>query len=364
MEFPLEGVRVVCFAELYPGPYAAALMADMGANVIQVERPTGDQGRQMPDFFATFARGKRSVVADLKDDRIRERLRPLLEKADIVLEGFSPGTAARLQVDYDSVRAINPGVIYASITGFGQTGPYRDRVGHDLSYQSIVGLLEDQYQDPRAVPTAALGDVSGSLFALVGILAALEGHHRTGQGTYIDVSMTDCLVASLAPWIAPALNGRTRIDVGERAPANALFKTSDGRVLSLSIVQEDHFWRELCVELGLHEYMNLSFDERADQSDRLREAVTERIAGDTMSHWTRRLASIRVAWAPVNSLEDVAEDPHFATRGMFPEIRGEDGQPMRVVGTPLKFSHYRSATSGSVPGLGEATEELLGGIPE
>jgi crotonobetainyl-CoA:carnitine CoA-transferase CaiB-like acyl-CoA transferase len=262
-------------------------------------------------------------------------------------------------VDYPTLSRINPRLIYASITGFGQNGPYRDRAGHDLSFQSVAGLLDEQSREPGRKPAISLGNVSGALFAVIGILSALNGRLETGRGTYIDVSMTDCLLSAIAPWVSPILNGRPRIDVTDMSPANALFKTSDGRVLSLSIVHEDHFWRALCLHLDLAEHAELDFDGRAAKFGELSLTLAERIATDTLENWGREFDRLRIAWSPVNALEDLPSDPHFASRGMFAEIVGADGSPLRVVGQPLKFSAYRNAPMRPVPPLGEANEEYL-----
>lgn len=359
MKAPLEGILVVCFAELYPGPYAASIMADMGAEIVQIERPSGDRGRPLTDFFATFARGRRSIAIDLKEPASVERLAPLLKRADVVIEGFSPGTAKKLGVDYATLSTINPALIYASITGFGQTGPYRDRVGHDLSYQAVSGLLDEQSREPGTKPTVASGDVSGALFAVIGILAALQGRATSpGKGTYIDVSITDCLLSSMAPWVAPVLNGRPRMHVAE-APANALYKTKDGRVLSLSILQEDHFWRALCELLGLSEHAMLDFDGRAGKLDLLSGLLADRIAEDTLDNWGRAFDRLRIAWSPVYALEDIPSDPHFQARAMFDSIPNADGSSTRIVRQPLKFSEYTNTPLGQVPELGEANRELL-----
>ncbi len=359
MGTPLQGIVVLCFAELYPGPYATALMADLGAEVILIERPAGERGRSIPDFFAAFARGKRSVSIDLKQPDSIERLTPLLRRADVVIEGFAPGTAARLGIDYETLSGINPRLVYASISGFGQTGPYRDRAAHDLSYQSIAGLLADQAFEPGKKPALATGDVSAALFTVIGVLAALQGRSTTGRGTYIDVGVTDCLVSCMTPWLTPLLNDRPPFAAGE-APANGLFATSDGRVISLSVLQEDHFWQALCDLLELREYRNLDWDARAARTLQLQEEITSRIATYPLAYWSVELDQRRIAWSPVLQLDEVARDPHTRARGLIDEVQDPKGGTFRFMRQPLKFSSYANAAATPVPEVGEANVDLLG----
>ena len=354
---PLDGLLVVCFAELYPGPYATALLVDLGAEVVIVERPGGERGRAIPDFFAAFARGKRSVSIDLKAPDAVLRLDPLLRRADVVFEGFSPGTADRLGIGYAALSEINPRLIYASITGFGQTGPLRSRPAHDLSYQAFAGVLAE-HADPAVLPTIASGDTSGALFSVIGVLAALQARSRTGLGTFVDVSVTDCLVSCMVPWVGPVLNGRAPLVVAD-APANGLFRTSDGRMLSLSVMQEDDFWVRLCDLIGLEEHAGLDFAQRGEQARELRERVAERIAQRRMTHWERELDARRIAWSPVHTFAEVAEDPHLRQRRLFDALPDPDGRTFRFIRQPLRFSNYRSAAISGVPAVGESNALLL-----
>lgn len=355
---PLEGLVVVCFAELYPGPYATALLVDLGAEVILVERPTGERAREIPDFFCAFARGKRSVSLDLKRPEALHKIRPLIERADVVYEGFSPGTADRLGIGYDALISINPKLIYISISGFGQTGPYRDRVAHDLSYQGVTGVLADQIDSPQStMPAIASGDVSAALFSVIGMLSALHGRATNGKGSFVDVSVTDCLVSCMAPWLTTVLNQRPPLSVAE-APANGVFHASDGRALSLSIMQEDNFWRELCDLLDLQSYAELDFGGRHFAARTLKPLIAERIAAQPFVHWAYELDRRRIAWSPMLTPEEVTQDPHFQARSMFDEIHTGEGT-LRFVRQPLKFSEYTNAPVCNVPTVGDSNDELL-----
>lgn len=361
---PLDGLRVVCFAELYPGPYATSLLVDLGAEVVIVERPGGERGRAIPDFFAAFARGKRSVSVDLKAPDALRRLDALLRRADVVFEGFSPGTAERLGIGYEALRRINPGLIYASISGFGQTGPFRSRPAHDLSYQAFSGVLAE-HASPNALPTIASGDVGSALFSVIGVLAALQARSRTGKGTFVDVSVTDCLVSCMAPWVGPVLNGRAPLSAAD-APANGLFRTADGRILSLSVMQEDDFWKRLCELIDLPEHADLDFDRRGERAAELRAIVADRIGRREMSYWASELDARRIAWSPVHSYADVAQERLFHERRLFDSIAGPDGGTFRFIRQPLRFSNFGNAPISGVPAVGESNARWLsssGGEP-
>ncbi|MGD9890407.1 MAG: CaiB/BaiF CoA transferase family protein, partial [Dehalococcoidia bacterium] len=209
---PLDGITVVSMAEQYPGPYCTMLLADMGADVILVERPgRGDPARGptgMSDHFAALSRNKRSIAVDAKREAGREIIVRLARDADVLVEGFRPGVMDRLGLGYAALGEVNPRLIYCSITGYGQDGPYRSRPGHDLSYQALAGLLSSLIPagqfDRR--PGVAIGDLSSAMFAAQGILAALIARAQTGRGQSIDVSMTDGLVSWMGTAITAALS--------------------------------------------------------------------------------------------------------------------------------------------------------------
>ena len=196
---PLDGLRVVSMAEQYPGPFCTMMLSDFGADVIQVERPDGgDPARFLPSFFEAINRGKRSLALDIKSADGRDRLLELIDRADVFLEGFRPGKLARLGLDWPTLSARNPRLIYCSISGFGQTGPYRDRPAHDLTYQGLGGALNERLtgEVTGAPPEFLMGDTCSALYAAIGILTALQGRERTGRGTYVDVAMSDTVTAA------------------------------------------------------------------------------------------------------------------------------------------------------------------------
>lgn len=359
MNGPLAGVVVLSLAEQLPGPYATLLMADLGADVILVERPgVGDPARAFPHFFSAISRNKRSVCLNLKSPGDKARFDALVARADVVLEGYAPGTAARLGIDYEALKQVNSRLIYASISGFGQTGPYHDRPAHDISYQAVAGALADQALQPGRTPLVPLGDMSAAMFAAYSVVAALYGREKNGAGTYIDVSMADGLVSWMTPALVPALNRGRQIDVTD-SPAYGTFACADGRVLSLSVAHEDSFWRRLCVAVGLPELAELDHAGRVEQTAALRTRLAERIGARNLIDWQIAFDQNGVPWSPVNSIDQVIEDPHFHNRGLFEPVPRADGRVELHVRQPVKFSAYPPRPLRPAPDLGEHNPQIL-----
>jgi len=358
---PLHGLRVVSLAEQYPGPYATLLMADLGAQVILVERPgQGDPARGFPGFHAALNRNKRAVAVDLKSDEGRSALRGLLADADVVLEGFRPGTMARLGFGYEDVARINPRLVYVSISGFGQDGPYRDRPAHDLSYQAIAGLLFRQARSGKVEPPGdlAVGDLASAMFAVVGTLAALHQRERTGRGEYVDVSMTDGLVSWMSVFLGPQMNREELADIAAE-PAYGTFRCGDGKLLTLSIAHEDWFWSPLCGLLDMPDAAALRRPERVARFDPLRDRIARALARAPRATWAQRLDEAAIPWGPVNDLHDVVEDPHFRARGLFRDVP-EGGGTRRAVAQPLRFGDSHPGPVRGTPAVGEGNADLIG----
>jgi len=356
---PLSGVTVLSLAEQLPGPFATLLLADLGADVVLIERPgSGDPARSIPAFFAAMARNKRSMTLDLKNADDKARFFELAEQVDVVFEGYSPGVAARLGIGYEDLKAVNPGLVYASISGFGQTGPYRDRAGHDVSYQGVAGLLSDQAQVPGVAPEFPLADIAGAMFAALAVVSALHGRQRTGQGTYVDVSLTESLAAWMTPLLGPLLNSGRKLSI-THSPAYGAFACADGRVLTLSIVHEDYFWRALCGVLELPELAEINYPGRMKQLPALRERVAACIATAPLAHWAASFDAARVPWSPVHAAEDVCKDPHFIARGLFTQMADASGALQQVLLHPVQFSAYPRIEPTPAPELGQHNGELL-----
>lgn len=354
------GVRVLSLAEQYPGPFATLMLADLGADVILVERPNGgDPSRAFPAVFRSLARNKRSITIDLKEERGRRQLVELVRTSDVLLEGFRPGTMNRLGVGYETLREANPRLIYASISGFGQDGPYRERTAHDLSLQAIAGHLFDRVGTAdQSVPRIAYGDLSSGMFAAFAIAAALFARERSGEGTAVDISMADGLVAQMAAYLSPAMIGEPAFEIlGE--PAYGIFATSDARAITLSIAHEDHFWRALCDLMEMEDAASLGSRERLADAVALRERIVVAVARRPLAEWTMILDGHSIPWSPVNSLQNVLDDVHFRERNLFASVATEDGQLEHHVMQPVKFSTWDSELRRAAPRLGEHNDEIL-----
>jgi crotonobetainyl-CoA:carnitine CoA-transferase CaiB-like acyl-CoA transferase len=363
MRLPLEGIQVITLAEQYPGPFATLLMADLGADVVIVERASGDPARQFPDFHASLNRNKKSVVLDLKTEEGKNALSKMIKEADVLMEGFRPGTMERLGFGYPAVSALNPRVVYASISGFGQTGPYRDRPAHDLSYQAIAGLLFRQAESgqPELSPELAIGDLSSAMFAVVGILSGLLERSKTGCGTYLDVSMTDCLASWMTTLLVPAVNGGQPVSVNAE-PAYGIFKCNDEKLLTLSIAHEDWFWAPLCKLLDMADVADLNRSERLARESELRARIGICLMTRARAEWGAILDRTGIPWGPVNSVEEVAADHHFRARGLFHNVVEADGTNVSYVSQPLIFDGVRPGPIKGISALGAETAEVLRSI--
>ncbi|MBX7080105.1 MAG: CoA transferase [Nannocystaceae bacterium] len=403
---PLAGLRVLDFTQNLPGPYATLVLASLGAEVIKIEPPGGDTARMTPRLFEIVNAGKRSIVLDLKRDDVGETLRALVRSSDVVVEGFRPGVMARLGCDAIAARRDNPRLVYCSISGYGQDGPYRSYPGHDLNFQALTGLCElsrDRHEHPfgAALPIA---DLSSAMTASTAILAALLARARDGQGRVLDVAMVDTLLSWTHAWaeglglgertLAGAIDraaaaaserggpvgaaasrlqrwlqqpGRDRLDaVSQRLARSApvrrlarlrlhalphygLFRTRDDRWLSIAIVDEEKFWRALCRALGLPAVaLAVPLPLRAVAGGPLRTLVARAIRSRPLSHWLTHLDRERIPVAPVLPLHEALDDPQLVWR------RG--GAP---VGAPLPLAMQ---PLGPAPALGQHTEALLASL--
>ena len=359
--FALDGVRIVSLAEQYPGPYATLLLADLGADVILVERPgTGDPTRQFPAFFDALNRNKRSIVLDLKTDDGREKLLRLVRTSDVLLEGYRPGTAERLGVHYERVAAVKSDIVYVSVSGFGQEGPYRDRPGHDLSYQALAGLFDDGHGRLRAAtPGLAVADLSAGMFAALAILVGLVNRERTSRGSYIDVSMFDGLISWMTASLVPVING-----IGPPGfphdPAYAIYESADGQLVALAIVHEDAFWDSLCAALGMPEEAGLSSVRRLADRKRLTARISNMIRSHDMNQLEVALTAADVPFGRVNTLASVADDRHLAARQLIARVPSDcQHAERRYIRQPLKILGLEGSPLTHAPGLGEHTGEIL-----
>jgi len=352
------------------------ILGDLGADVIKVERPEGgDEARGMPPFlngqsapFMIFNRNKRSLALNLKAPEAREIVLRLATRADVVLENMKPGTAERLGLGYRDLAASNPRLIYCSISGFGQTGPYRDRGGFDLIAQGMSGLMSitgEEDGPPLRVPLP-ISDLCGGMFAAIGILAALAARERTGRGQWVDTSLLEAPVAlsvyEAAQYFATG-EVPQRLGAGHRtsAPYQA-FRTKDGWITVGGAAQ--HLWLRLCKVLGAE---HLAADPRfATNADRVKHRkelaalLQERLEQETSAYWLERLEAEGIPAGPVSTYDQVFADPHVLHRKMVVEMEHPAAGRTRGLGIPIKLSETPGAIRRPAPLLGQHTAEILG----
>lgn len=360
MSAPLDGIRVISLAHQYPGPFATMLLADLGADVIVVERPDGgDPTRAFPAFHAALGRGTRSVALDLKQDNGRRALQALLRNADALLDGFRPGTMARLGFAADDVARQHPSMVYVSVSGFGQTGPNAARPGHDLTYQAEAGMLYEHLPPapPPAPPSLALGDLAAGLFVAQAVLAGIVQRGRTGRGCAVDVAMTDCLITLLAAHVGPVAN-RTGPPGFPYEPGYGVFTTAEGASLALGVAHEDHFWRSLCDLTGLLADRDLTSRERFAEADRLRGALAEAIGRRPLAEWEQDFTAADVPYGRLRSLEELPGTPQAVARGLFGLV-ASPAEAMTAVRQPLIVDGAGPGPRSGTPSLGQHTCDAL-----
>ena len=348
----LAGVRVLDLSIWRPGPYATQLLVELGADIVKVEPPGGDPMRVFPTLFAVLNAGKRSAAVDLKDDAGRAAVLVLAEDADVVVEGFRPGVVRGLGVDDESVRRVNPSIVYCSISGYGQSGPLAEVPGHDVNYQAWAAVLEPRDGEGPVIARPPIADLAGGAYAALAVCAALVRRSRTGDGESIDVSMTDVL----ASWTGavPPLTLPGGQKVGGQVPGYGTFETADGGWVALGVISEDHFWAELTRTLGLDDAAALSFAERLALGKPLAARIEETIATRDRDDLVRELSTAGVPVSPVLSQEEMLAAQPFRSRGAV--VDGPDGAPF--MRHPLRYRDHPALASQDVPPLVEGPDRL------
>lgn len=357
MSGPLAGLKILDFSTLLPGPFATLALADLGADVIRIEAPTRpDPVRRLPPqrhgvaaVHGWLNRNKRSLALDLKQPQAVEIVHRLLRTHDIVVEQFRPGVMGRLGLGYDQLRALNPALIYCSITGYGQDGPYRDRAGHDINYLSIAGTASYGGRGGPAPQGIQVADIAGgSLHASVAILAALAHRHRTGEGQHVDVSMTDAAFSLNAMSGAAYLaGGRAPRPEAERLNGGCFYDyyaTADGRHFSVGSL-EPQFLALFCEAMGHPDWLALA------QSDMpaLKREIRDAFQRQPFAHWCELFATVDCCVEPVLTLEESASHPQLQARGMVVDVPVANAaqattlpqiaHPVRYSATPPVYRH-------------------------
>jgi crotonobetainyl-CoA:carnitine CoA-transferase CaiB-like acyl-CoA transferase len=376
-ESPLGAFRVLDLTQVLSGPHCTQMLADLGADVVKVERPgkgddlrhtlpyAGRDGHQ--DYFNANNRSKRSIALDLKDADDRKIAQSLAGVADIVVENFAPGTAARLGMGWDDLRAINPALIYCSISGFGQSGPHRDRPALDPVIQAITGVMSVTGEaDGAPVQIGApLADVISGIYAAYAILGALHGVRSNGIGRYIDLSMQDSMLAALGPRMGEILqSGALPMRVANenplRVPANN-YTTQDGQSIAI-ICLSDHSWAPMCRALDCEELIDdvrfADMTRRVTNRKELNAIVGDIVGGRTADAWRPRLEAERVPYAMVNDYAQALDDAQVVHRGLIRELDHPESGAIRVVGPPWTMTGPQ-AEPASPPLLGEHGADVL-----
>lgn len=368
----LEGIRVVDLSLFLPGPLATQFMADHGAEVIKVEsiyegepnRAIGAKRDGVSVYFANTHRGKQSLALNLKHPAGVDVLMRLAEKSDVLIESFRPGVAQRLGIGYEQVSKRAPRIVYASIAAFGQSGPYRDIAAHDLATEAMTGVLSlNRGGDGKpAIPALANADMLASMMTLSGVLMALLRRKETGRGDYLDMAMADCLLACLPNNMGTAMTGRRQPELAsERAlGGNALYniyETKDGDFVVLA-GQEAKFAQHLLEPLGRPDLVALCELPPGRGQDPVRAFLKETFRTKTKAEWIEWFKGRDVAFAPMRTLPEVLDDPHFKARGMvLKDARGWDH-----LGVPILFADEPARPHFDPPAHGQHTVQILRGL--
>ena len=357
---PLTDTRILDLSRLLPGPYATQLLADLGAEVIKIETPRlGDYARIAPDtiggdaMFRMINRGKKSVALNYRNKQGREIFLKLAETADVIIETFKPGSMDRWEIGYEAAKKRNPGIIYCSISGYGQTGPYRDRVGHDLTYIAIAGLLglTGEPGGPPSPPGIQTADLGAATFAALNILAAMLERGRTGEGRHLDVAMLDPVVHWTVPTIGSeyfgtgTLPSRGRLPLTGGWPSNRVYRTRDDRYLALAAL-EPPFWSEFCRIVDRPDLLPSAFDE--DAIPEVEGILLQR----TQAEWLAAFEGIEIPLEPVLNYEEMLAHPQVQVRGL---IRPSEDGGIPELHSPFPFP----PAEGGPPALGQHTGEIL-----
>lgn len=375
MPGPLDGIKVLDLTRVLAGPYATMLLGDLGAEVIKIEQPgTGDESRNFGPFkngfslyFMSVNRGKRSVTLNLKTERGQAIFKQLLAHTDIVVENFRPGTMEKLGLDYDTLKAEHPSLIYAACSGFGQTGPYAQQGAYDMIIQGMGGIISitGEPEGPPVRVGTSISDITAALFTTIGVLSALHHRNQTGKGQFVDVAMLDSLVAVLENAVVRYFaTGEAPKPLGARHPAITPFEafaSADGYVIIA--LGNDTLWAKFCEHVNRQDLIS---DERfrtnADRTENHAELFS--ILSDIMSKrttdaWIDALGEIGVPCGPINAMDKVVSHPQVQAREMITRVAHQITGTVEVPGVPIKLSETPGNVDAPAPSLGEHTTEVL-----
>jgi crotonobetainyl-CoA:carnitine CoA-transferase CaiB-like acyl-CoA transferase len=348
----LDGMRVLDLSAWRPMPHATQILADLGAEVLKVEPPGGDPMRSYPEIFASVARGKRSIVLDLRSEPGLAQALELAAEADVVCEGWRPGVAQRLGIDYESVAARNPAVIYCSLSGFGQNGPLRDTPGHDVNFQALAGAVAQRssVDGPPRVPRLPAADLEGGTVCALLVCAAWARKLVSGEGEQIDVAMADVVAWWVGPRAHTVHDEPGRAERRGESPGYGVFETRDGAWIAIGVLAEQRLWDAVCRALQLDDLLGMTFPERLDRASEVNKAIADAVSELDA---TVALERFGVEGAPATAVLDPADaavHPQFLARGL--QVPTSAGVVPRV---PAVFGGDFDAPA-KIPAVGEHPE--------
>lgn len=377
---PLHDLRVLEFGQIAAGPFAGSLLADLGADVVKVERPDGGDGmrawppltragdRPFSENFASVNRNKRSVAFDLKDPEDRRVLLALIAECDVLLENFRPGVLERLGFGYEALSRDHPRLVYCSVTGYGHVGPYAERGAFDVAIQAMSGAMSVTGEEGRppvkcGVPIA---DFCAGLYAAYSILAAVMRARRTGRGAFVDCSMLGSMIGISALQTSEYFGtGEAPRRLGSAHPRNAPYQAFRARDAYFVIAAgNDRLWREVCEAVGMPELADearfSTQERRAANQVELAALLEPLFASRTAAEWQAEMDRRGVPYAPINTYPEILADPHVAAMGLVHEMRLPNGTATRTTGFPVGISGYEFSMRRAPPELGEHNDEVLG----
>lgn len=377
MAGPLEGISVLSFCNALSGPFCTMVLGDMGAEIIKIEsvgegdltRDSTHKVKGVGTYFLSVNRGKKSITIDLKDKRGREIVLDLIKTVDVLTENFRPGVMKRLGLDYETVRNVNPRLIYTTISGFGHTGPYAHKPAFDMIAQAMGGVVSITGPAKPGSPPCrvgySIGDMAASLFAASGILAALIERQKSGEGQMLDISMLDSQVALCENAIVRYLStGEICRPLGSRHPTSTPFEAYETKDKPIVLIANtEKLWKSFCKAAGKEEWLT---DERYNTKfvrlknyDEFYPLMVELMKTKTYKEWTDLFDANDVMYAPINTIEDVVVDPQVLAREMIVEVDHPRVGRHRIAGTPLKFSRTPCKINKGAPELGADTDDIL-----
>lgn len=373
MKQPLDGIKILDLSRYLPGPFATQFLADFGAEVIKIEEPGGELGRALPPFtggmgtrFASVNRNKKSITLDLKKDEARKIFMKLSESADVVVDQFRPGVMDKLGLGYESLKRINKGIVYCSITGYGLSGPWMKAAGHDVNYLNISGVsgLTAGREGAPVMSSVQIADVAGgSLYAVIGILLALFARTRTGEGQLCDIAMMDGALSLLSYTIGEWTGNRKCPSPGREFLTGGfamynVYRCSDSRYVGLGAI-EQKFWHGFCEGIGRSEYIPLQYS--IEKQEDIIADISEIMLTKSRDEWVEHFRNKDICFTPVLDLDEVSEHEQVRAREMMLKVMDFMGSKtdLHVAGNPVKLSGTPCDVKLNFPQTGEHTESVL-----